>query len=98
MNTSHDEQTVALRKRDLRGSRMRFLMLTSTPREQVAEILTQLASPWASVGPHDHWMPGGFLEPEEAKLGECPQFLRDELRRQLTGWWLKAPDDANTPN
>lgn len=60
MNTSHDEQTVALRKRDLRGSRLRFLMLTSTPREQLAATLTQLASPWAFVGPNDHWMAGGF--------------------------------------
>ena len=98
MNISHDENTVVLHKRDLRGSRLRFLMLTSTPREPVAEILTQLASPWASVGPHDHWMPGGFLEPDEAKLGECPHFLPVGLPQKLTDWWLKVPEGANTPN
>jgi len=43
-------------------------------------------------------MPGGFLEPEEAKLGECPAFLGDDLRRRLTDWWLKVPKQANTPN
>lgn len=98
MSTSVNETTVVFRKRDLRGSRLRFLTLTSMPREQVAETLTRLASPWASVGPNDHWIPNGFREPEEAKLGECPQLLPAGLPTQLTDWWLKVPERANTPN
>lgn len=73
-------------------------MLTSMSTEQVAETLTRLASPWTSVGPNDQWMPGGFLEPDEANLGECPQFLPAGLPGQLTGWRLKVPEKANTPN
>jgi hypothetical protein len=99
MAATHEEKTVSLPKRDLRGSRLRFLMMTSEPKEQVASILTQLASPWGSVDPlHDHWMPMGFLNPKEAKLGECEQFLSVSDRRTVTEWWLKVPDGANTPN
>ncbi len=99
MTASRNEATVVLKMRDLRGSRLRCLMLTSTPREQVAATLTQLVSPVAVVDPeHHHWMPRGFLEPEEAKLGECPQFLSNDLRRRLTDWWLKRTEGANTPN
>ena len=99
MTASRDETTVVLRKRDLRGSRLRCLMLNSMPREQVAATLTQLVAPLAAIDPqHDHWMPGGFLEPEEAKLGECPRFLSNDLRRKLTAWWLKQTKGANTPN
>jgi hypothetical protein len=99
MNAVHDEATVRLQRRDLRGSRLRFLMLTSMPKEQVSATLTQLASPWASVDPlDDHWMPRGLLEPKEAKLGDCPQFLPANLRTKLTEWWLKVPTGVNTPN
>ena len=99
MVASHDTETVVLPKKDLYGSKLRFLMLTSGPKEPVAKILTQLPSPWASVDPsHDHWMPMGFLNPMEAKLGECEQFLSADIRRRLTEWWLKVPENANTPN
>jgi hypothetical protein len=45
MTVSHDEKTVVLPARELRGIRLRFLMLTSGPKEQVAETLTRLVSP-----------------------------------------------------
>ena len=94
-----DEATVLLRQSDLRGSKLRCLMLTSMPREQIGTTLTSLVSPLAVVDPErDRWRPGGFLDPEEAKLGECPQFLSEDLRRKLTAWWLKQIQRANTPN
>jgi hypothetical protein len=75
------------------------LTLTSGPKEQVASILTKLASPWGSVDPlHDRWMPMGFLNPKEARLGECERFLPADVRKTLTEWWLKVLDGANTPN
>jgi hypothetical protein len=99
MVTSNDGKTVSLPRRDLRGSRLRFLMLTSSPKEQVAKTLNDLVCPWASVDPsHDQWMPMGFLHPIEAKLGECEQFLPVKERELLTQWWLKVPEGANTPN
>jgi hypothetical protein len=43
-------------------------------------------------------MPRGFLEPEEAKLGEAPIFLTEDQHRMITGWWLAVKRGANTPN
>ena len=87
-----------LEKKDLRGSRLRCLMLTSLSREHVADALTDLVAPFASVGPEDHWMPGGFLRPDEAKLGEALDYLSPEDRKSVTSWWLKVRRNANTPN
>jgi hypothetical protein len=87
MSVLRDEGTVLLRKHDLRGSRFRCLVLTSMPGEQVVATLAQLVSPLALADPQrDRWMPGGFLKAEEAKLGESPQLLPDDLRRELTSW------------
>ena len=73
-------------------------MLTSLPREYVASVLNELVTPFASVGPEHHWMPGGFLRPCEAKLGETQGFLSPEHREKVTEWWLKVRHNANTPN
>lgn len=89
-----------LKARDLRGSRLRCLKLTSMPRDQVAEILTGLVSPTAVVAESDSWMPQGFSRPAEARLDEsaiCP-FVPEHLRDQLKKWWLKRVEGANTPN
>lgn len=48
MATSDDGKTVVISKRELRGNRLRFLMLTPGPKEEVAETLTWLVSPLAS--------------------------------------------------
>jgi hypothetical protein len=99
MRTSDKESVITLRKRELRGSRLRCLMLTSMPRQQVAGILTEMVSPFAEVQADEGcWMPGGFLEPDEAKLGECGRFLSPDRREELTQWWLKVRANANTPN
>ena len=89
---------MAIRERDLRGSRLRCLMLTSLSKEHVARALNDLVAPFASVGLEDHWMPGGFLRPNEAKLGETPGFLCPEKREKVTEWWLAVRPHANTPN
>lgn len=96
---SGKELTIALEKRKLRGSRLRCLMLTSMPRQDVARTLTDLVAPFAVVH-HDRdlWMPGGFKQPDEAKLGESACFLSPDRREQVTRWWLKIPQNANTPN
>lgn len=100
MVAPHDEKTVVSPRKDLDGRKLRFLMLTSEPKEQVANTLTQLASPWASVDPsRDHWMPMGVLKRDEAELGKCAQFLSDVDRSELTQWWLiKFTKRARTPN
>ncbi len=46
-------------------------MLTSLPRKEVARRLTELVQPYGVVdSQNDAWMPRGFLEPDEARLGE----------------------------
>jgi len=92
-------ETITIPAKDLSGSRLRCLMLTSLPENHVAKVLSLLVSPLATVDEtKHHWMPGGFLNPAEAKLGECSAFLTPELREHLTSWWLKVPKRANTPN
>jgi hypothetical protein len=93
------EWTVTLPKKDLSGSKLRCLMLTSLPRGHIASVLSSLVSPAAVVDESKHhWLPGGFLKPAEAKLGECPDFLTPDLRERLTSWWLVNRRGANTPN
>jgi hypothetical protein len=98
MNPVLDEPEVRLPKKFLKGSKFRFLMLTSMPKEQVAGTLTELVSPLAYVDIHDQWMPGGFLKPEEARLDVCPQFLEGDLPRQLARWYLGVEEAKNSPN
>src|SRR5205823_4325674 len=46
----------------------------------------------------DSHMPCGFLEPDEARLGEAVDFLSERNQESLTAWWLKIRRNANTPN
>ena len=65
--TSNDGRRVTYDKKDLRGSRLRCLILTSGSREQVANRLTRLVEPYAEIdAQRDTWMPRGFLEPKES--------------------------------
>jgi hypothetical protein len=64
----------------------------------VAEFLSALVSPRGEIKAGMKWAPRGFLEPDEAKLGETAGFLSDEDRLTLTQWWLAKPGRANTPN
>jgi hypothetical protein len=84
--------------REFKGSRLRCLMTTSLSRQAVASLLQELVTPYAKVTPEDTWRPRGFLDPDEARLGESPEFLTPEIRQELTRWWLRIPERANTPN
>lgn len=96
------ERRVALQERDLKGSRLRCLMLTGQPPGLAARCLTELVQPHGVVdsvdGKEQEWMPQGFLKPDEAKLGETERFLEGKHRKGLTDWWLDVKPGANTPN
>ena len=97
MSTPRDIITIPTK--DLRGSRLRCLMLTSLHRNHVARVLSSLISPVASVDETEHrWLPEGLLNPAEPKLGESQDFLTPEIRENLTSWWLVNRRGANTPN
>lgn len=92
------EGTITFREREFKGSRLRCLLLTNNAPNDVAAFLNSLVAPHALVTTEDHWAPRGFLEPDEAKLGETPRFLPEADRAVLTRWWLAQPGRANTPN
>ncbi len=92
------ERTIEFREREFKGSRLRCLLLTTQEAAKIAEFFASLVTPHASVPPDAHWAPRGFIEPDEAKLGETPGFLTEADRDVLTRWWLAKSERANTPN
>jgi len=92
------EDTITLREREFKGSRLRCLLPTNNAPDYVAAFLSSLVAPHALVTRKDRWAPRGFLDPEEAKLGETPEFLCEPDRAKITRWWLAQPGRANTPN
>jgi hypothetical protein len=92
------EPTITFPKRDFKGSRARCLLLTSNTPTAVAAFLQSLVASHAEITAADRWAPRGFLEPDEAKLGETPGFLEEEDRETLTRWWLARRARANTLN
>ena len=92
------EGTLTFRAREFKGSRLRCLLLTNNAPNDVAAFLNSLMPPHALVTTEDHWAPRGFLQPDEAKLGETAGFLPESDRTVLTRWWLAQPGRANTPN
>ena len=95
---SNKDEMVCFKKEELRGSRLRCLMLTSGSRAQTTKLLQRLVNPVAQVRGQDTYMPRAFLQPDEAKLGTAPDFLSPGDRETLTDWWLKVRRNANTPN
>ena len=92
-------RTEVLQERDFYGSRLRCLLLTHQPDAEVARLLTELVEPYAVVNAdQDRWMPRGFLDPDEAKLGEVSGFLSPNDRQPVTAWWLAVRRRVNTPN
>ena len=89
---------VSFRKRDLKGSRLRCLMLTGLAASEIVAFLDGLVQPYASVGHDDIWCPRGFLDPNETRLDIAQQFLVPKHREALVSWWLAVRDGANTPN
>ena len=93
-----NEKNIAFNAKDLKGSRLRCMMFTNLPDERIADHLTNLVQPYATVRPDDVWMPRGFQKPDEARMGESKSFLSAKQRETITAWWLKKRGRANTPN
>ena len=73
--------------KDHRGSRRQCLLLTSLTRVEIAETLTNMASPFVTVDPEPPaWMPKCILKPDEARLDGEPDFLSDVERDLLRDW------------
>lgn len=88
-----------LKLKERRGSKPRCHLLTHGSRETVADRLSSLAAPFATVRPSDRWMPEGFDELGEAQLQKAPRLLAPALSAKLGEWWLPADrQDARTPN
>ena len=87
-----------LRCRERRGSKPRCHLLTHGADAEVAARLTAMVAPWAEIRPDHVWLPRGFEDLDEARLGETPRFLSDVLQEQVSGWWLRVRPRANTPN
>jgi hypothetical protein len=97
--TMSEDKLVVFKRRELAGSRLRCLMMTSGSRKQVAERLSELAKPFGTVDEkRHHWMPGGFLSKSEAQLGRTAEFLTPTQREALLRWWLVRRKGAQTPN
>ena len=88
-----------LRRNQQRGSKPRCHLLTHGTPEVVAERLSSLVAPFASISARDHWMPQGFDQTDEATLPEAAQLLPAALRLELKRWWLAVPSTTTrTPN
>ncbi len=93
------DRKIWIDKKDLRGSRLRCLMLTAAPDGQFARHLTELVQPYGVVNTGDRRKPRGFLSHREAKLGETPEFLTERQRESLMDWWLvNRGGNTNIPN
>jgi len=92
------EKQLLFKAREFKGSRFRCLLSTSLPPPTYLKWINSLVGAFAEVGKEDRFMPQGFAEPDEAKLGETSTFLGEAKRKVLTNWWLAVPGRANTPN
>ncbi len=99
MSANRPSQLDVLPQKERRGSRARCLLLTEGSVAEVAQRLTDVAAPFASIDPARHvWLPQGFSNPREAKLGDEAALLSGTKRETLTAWWLAVRTNANTPN
>lgn len=88
---------IQFEKKELAGSRLRCLMMTSFSRERTVGLLRDIVAPFGDVEQEDKWAPNGFRNPKETKLGNS-DFLDDSQRSEITNWWLRVVRRANTPN
>lgn len=88
----------ALKPKERRGSKPRCHLLTHGAPEAVAEHLTALTYPFATVSPSDTWMPQGFADVTEARLPKASRLLPPDARTAFDHWWLAVAANAETPN
>lgn len=93
-----DSEHVVFHRKELAGSRLRCLMATSLPDEQVRQFLNDLIGGHAVVEPGHSWMPRGLLDPDEAMLGVTDRFLAENERKAVLDWWLAVSRNPVTPN
>ncbi len=87
----------SLQPKDFKGSRLRCLMLSSLSNDQVANSLSELVSPYATVHTQDFWRPRGFIDPGEPELCKTTEFLPREICEEVSNWWLAVRRGARTP-
>jgi hypothetical protein len=88
-----------LKPRERRGSKPRCHLITHGPAQEVADRLTSLVAPFASISSKDSWMPDGFTDVEEAELHKAPRLVPSSYATQLAEWWLpENRANARTPN
>ena len=63
-------------------------MLLSRSDAQIADSLSELISPHATVQTHDFWKPRGFTDPKEPQLCNNTEFLSQEICDEVLKWWL----------
>ena len=83
---------------EVRGSRLRCLLLTGLPGNIAARTLTDLTDGNALVTEKDEWLPKGIPEPDEAKVHENFLLITPAQKQELLDWWLTIKPHANTPN
>ena len=73
-------------------------MLLSRPDTQVANSLSQLIAPHATVQTSDFWMPRGFVDPQEPQLCKSTEFVPKEICDEMLNWWLAVrTNNPTTP-
>lgn len=84
----------------LKGSLLRCLLMTGLPREEFAQILTNLSEPSGFiVTENDVWYPQGLSKPDEAILEKKNDLVLDNSQKDdILWWWLDHSDKASTPN
>lgn len=97
VKTTPIRRKICFAERDLKGSRLRCLLLTSKSRSTVRAFVQDLIGPHATLGEDAVWMPRGLLLSGEPRLGKSLEFLNREQREAITSWWLKNPRGARTP-
>jgi len=89
----------SLKRNEQRGSKPRCHLLTHGPAPAVAERLSRLCAPFATVSPTDQWMPKGFEVLTECQLHKRSPVLNSVLCEKLAAWWLpERQTDDRTPN
>lgn len=89
---------ITFKECELKGSRLRCLLVTNQKNDDVANFFTNLVAPHATANAEARWFPQGLLRPDEAKLGQTHGLLEDDQRTTLRQWWLARQGRANTPN
>ncbi len=79
-----------------RGSKPRCHFMLHGAKHDVAGRLNSLISPFGQVTTEHNWLPKGFGDLGEARLGKTPGFLTAAQMDEVMRWWLEV--DGNTPN